>query len=114
MAYLSDKYKTGAIKAIFYSEFHPTLGPKISCQVFHGKLSLNNSFSINVGSSIFKVPEDYVSKEIFDAVSVYIIPKEQLDSCIITVNVLGHKITGIQFILSVSVMLGKCQYSIQN
>jgi hypothetical protein len=40
------------------------------------------------------VPEDYVSKEIFDAVSVYIIPKEQLDSCIITVNVLGHKITG--------------------
>lgn len=62
----------GAIKAIFFSEFHPTLGPKISCQV----------------------PEDYVSKEIFDAVSVYIIPKEQLDSCIITVNVLGHKITG--------------------
>lgn len=41
-----------------------------------------------------KVPEDYVSKEIFDAVSVYIIPKEQLDSCTITVNVLGHKITG--------------------
>jgi formaldehyde-activating enzyme involved in methanogenesis len=40
------------------------------------------------------VPEDYVSKEIFDAVSVYIIPKEQLDSCVITVNVLGHKITG--------------------
>lgn len=40
------------------------------------------------------MPEDYVSKEIFDAVSVYIIPKEQLDSCIITVNVLGHKITG--------------------
>jgi len=41
-----------------------------------------------------QVPEDYVTKEIFDAVSVYIIPKEQLDSCIITVNVLGHKITG--------------------
>lgn len=36
-----------------------------------------------------------MSKEIFDAVNVYIIPKEQLDSCIITVNVLGHKITGI-------------------
>ncbi|KAI9559768.1 hypothetical protein GHT06_013774 [Daphnia sinensis] len=60
------------IQAIFFSEFHPTLGPKIS----------------------YQVPEDYVSKEIFDAVSVYIIPKEQLDSCIITVNVLGHKITG--------------------
>lgn len=45
------------------------------------------------------MPEDYVSKEIFDAVSVYIIPKEQLDSCIITVNVLGHKITGLIFIV---------------
>ena len=30
--------------------------------------------------------------------SVYIIPKEQLDSCIITVNVLGHKITGFEII----------------
>lgn len=25
--------KEGVIKAIFLSEFHPTLGPKISCQV---------------------------------------------------------------------------------
>nr|CAD7266299.1 unnamed protein product [Timema shepardi] len=40
------------------------------------------------------VPEDYVTKEIFDAVSVYIIPKPQLQRTILTVNVLGYKITG--------------------
>ncbi|GLH15915.1 GATOR complex protein NPRL2, partial [Gryllus bimaculatus] len=41
-----------------------------------------------------QVPEDYVSKEIFDAVSVYIIPKTQLQRSILTVNVLDYKITG--------------------
>ena len=36
MAHLSSgrTSNNGAIKAIFFSEFHPTLGPKISCQVF--------------------------------------------------------------------------------
>ncbi|CAB3382742.1 Hypothetical predicted protein [Cloeon dipterum] len=64
--------REGPIRCIFFSEFHPTAGPKISCQV----------------------PEDYISKEVFDAVSVYIIPKQQLQRSILTVNVLGHKITG--------------------
>lgn len=62
----------GPIRCIFLSEFHPVAGPKITCQV----------------------PHDYVSKEIFDAVSVYIIPKPQLQRSILTVNVLGYKITG--------------------
>nr|CAD7200335.1 unnamed protein product [Timema douglasi] len=33
-----------------------------------------------------RVPEDYVTKEIFDAVSVYIIPKPQLQRTILTVH----------------------------
>lgn len=64
--------REGLIRCIFLSEFHPVAGSKISCQV----------------------PEGYVSKEIFDAVNVYIIPKPQLQRCILTVNVLGFKIVG--------------------
>ncbi|XP_063220099.1 GATOR complex protein NPRL2-like isoform X2 [Bacillus rossius redtenbacheri] len=62
----------GPIRCIFLCEFHPTAGPRIT----------------------YQVPDDYVSKEIFDAVSVYIIPKPQLQRTIFTVNVLGFKITG--------------------
>ncbi|XP_023227117.1 GATOR complex protein NPRL2-like isoform X1 [Centruroides sculpturatus] len=60
------------IKCIFYSEFHTTAGPKIT----------------------FQTPEDYVSKEIFDALSVYIIPKPELHGKLITVNAMGYKIIG--------------------
>ncbi|XP_059489456.1 GATOR complex protein NPRL2 [Neocloeon triangulifer] len=70
--------REGPIRCIFFSEFHPTAGPKISCQV----------------------PEDFISKEVFDAVSVYIIPKQQLQRSILTVNVLGHKITGFPISIS--------------
>ena len=89
----SSRPNRSAIKAIFFSEFHPTLGPKISCQVAAVLMSFAEFKKIE-SVTILQVPDDYVSKEIFDAVSVYIIPKEQLDSCTITVNVLGHKITG--------------------
>ncbi|XP_064110777.1 GATOR1 complex protein NPRL2-like [Macrobrachium nipponense] len=64
--------KEGPILSIFFSEFHNTAGPKI----------------------MYQYPENSVSKDIFDAVSVYIIPKPQIQKRIITVNVLGHKITG--------------------
>ncbi|XP_046384502.1 GATOR complex protein NPRL2 [Ischnura elegans] len=64
--------REGPIRCIFLCEFHPVAGPKITCQV----------------------PADYVSKENFDAVSVYIIPKAQLQRSILTVTVLGKKITG--------------------
>ncbi|XP_050411926.1 GATOR complex protein NPRL2 isoform X1 [Patella vulgata] len=60
------------IKSIFYSEFHPVAGPKI----------------------VYQVPEDYISKEEFDAVSIYIITKQELKNRIITVNVSKHIIVG--------------------
>ncbi|XP_074645131.1 GATOR1 complex protein NPRL2-like [Tubulanus polymorphus] len=60
------------IKCILFSEFHPVAGPKIA----------------------YQVPEDYISKEQFDAVHVYIITKPELKDRIITINALGHKIIG--------------------
>lgn len=64
--------KEGPIRSIFLSEFHHTAGPKI----------------------VYQYPENYVTKEVFDAVSVFIIPKPEILKRIITVNVLGVKITG--------------------
>jgi len=68
----NDVNKKSLIKAIFFSEFHTTAGPKIT----------------------YQVPENYVSKDVFDAVSVYIIPKTELHKKVITVNIFGHKILG--------------------
>lgn len=43
----------------------------------------------------FQVPESYITKEIFHAVNVYIIPKPKtLQRCILTVNALKYKIIG--------------------
>ncbi|CAH0716670.1 unnamed protein product, partial [Brenthis ino] len=64
--------REGPIRCIFLGEFHPVAGPKISCQF----------------------PEDYVSKELFDSISAYIIPKPQIQKCTMTINALGHKIIG--------------------
>lgn len=61
-----------AIKCIFFSEFHPTAGPKIT----------------------FQVPNDYVSKELFDSYVCYIIPKPELQRKLITVNARKDKIIG--------------------
>ncbi|GAB0097294.1 GATOR complex protein NPRL2 [Sergentomyia squamirostris] len=59
---------TSSIQCIFLSEFHPVHGSKISCQV----------------------PENYVPKELFDAVNVYIIPKPtQIQRCVLTINCSG-------------------------
>ncbi|KAL4225814.1 Nitrogen permease regulator-like 2 [Mactra antiquata] len=63
---------SGTIKCIFYSEFHPTAGPKIA----------------------YQVPEEYLSKEHFDAINIYIITKPELQTHLITVNAVGHKIIG--------------------
>ena len=50
----------GPLRSIFFAEFHPTAGPMIRCQApANGK--------------------DLISKDLFDALSVYIIPKPQLD-----------------------------------
>lgn len=64
--------KEGPIRCIFLCEFHPTAGPKITCQV----------------------PEDYISKDVFEAVSVYLIPKPQLLQSTLTINACGIKIIG--------------------
>ncbi|XP_047368693.1 GATOR complex protein NPRL2 isoform X5 [Vespa velutina] len=65
-----DKIQEGPIRCIFFSEFHHIAGPKITCQV----------------------PDNFVSKDIFDNVNVYIIPKAQLQRSTITVlaEMLGH------------------------
>ena len=62
-------------KMVFFAEFHPITGPMIRCQA-----------SAN--------PKEIVTKEIFDAISVFVIPKPQLDRTPLTVNVLEKKICG--------------------
>lgn len=64
--------REGPVRCIFLSEFHMTAGPKIVCQV----------------------PDNYISKDTFESVSVYIIPKNQLQRSMLTVTVLGFKIIG--------------------
>ncbi|XP_018330250.1 GATOR complex protein NPRL2 isoform X2 [Agrilus planipennis] len=56
--------KEGPTRCIFLCEFHPTVGPKITCQY----------------------PDNYISKELFDSVSVYIITKAELLRSTITVS----------------------------
>ncbi|RWS25154.1 nitrogen permease regulator 2-like protein [Leptotrombidium deliense] len=60
------------IACIFFCEFHAVAGPKIA----------------------YQVPEDYVSKENFDSLSVYLIPKPELQGRLITVNACNMKIIG--------------------
>ncbi|XP_029006957.1 GATOR complex protein NPRL2 isoform X2 [Betta splendens] len=63
---------TARIECIFFSEFHPTLGPKIT----------------------YQVPEEYISRELFDNVQVYIITKPELQNKLITVTARGKKLIG--------------------
>ncbi|XP_061730545.1 GATOR complex protein NPRL2 isoform X3 [Nerophis ophidion] len=60
------------LECIFFSEFHPTLGPKIT----------------------YQVPEEYISRELFDTVQVYIITKPELQNKLITVTAMGKKLIG--------------------
>lgn len=67
--YKYDPYNDSAVndlepvKCIFLCEFHPTAGPKISCQE----------------------PAEFISKELFKTVSRYIIPKIQLQRSFLSV-----------------------------
>lgn len=62
----SDSDKGGHfIKCIFFCKFHATAGPQICCQV----------------------PNDYISKDVFDTISQYMIPKAQLQRCFMSVYV---------------------------
>lgn len=67
--------KVGQIRCIFFAEFHPITGPMIRCQAAAN-------------------PKEIVTKDIFDAISVFVIPKPQLDRTPLTVNVLEKKICG--------------------
>ena len=67
----------GPLRSIFFAEFHPTAGPKIRCQA----------------------GQDVITKDLFEAISVYIIPKPQLDRTPLTVNALDRKICGYPVIL---------------
>ncbi|XP_071477108.1 GATOR1 complex protein NPRL2-like [Diadema antillarum] len=62
----------GRLQCIFFSEFHPQAGPKIT----------------------YQVPEDCISRELFDILSVYVIPKPELQDKLITVNVKQGKVIG--------------------
>ena len=69
---MSETEHSWGIQAIFFSEFHHVAGPKIT----------------------YQVPEEYITKEEFDTLHVYIIAKPELQNNVITVNALGHKILG--------------------
>ncbi|KAK3740606.1 hypothetical protein QZH41_009731, partial [Actinostola sp. cb2023] len=60
------------IACILFCEFHPIAGPKI----------------------VYQSPENFISKEEFDCVAVYIIPKPELQRKLITVNALNYKFVG--------------------
>ena len=72
--------KVGQIRCIFFAEFHPITGPMIRCQAPAN-------------------PKDIVTKDIFEAISVFVIPKPQLDRTPLTVNVLDKKICGYPVML---------------
>lgn len=74
----------GPIRCIFLSEFHDTAGSKITCQVNPNE-SVERKKIDHFHNCDSQIPEGYVSKEVFDAVNVYIIPKPQLQSCVLTV-----------------------------
>lgn len=56
------------IKCIFLCKFHATAGPQIAAQV----------------------PDNYISKEVFDTISRYVIPKLQLERCFLSLFVYHH------------------------
>jgi len=62
----------GSLRAIFLAQFHHLQGPMIRCQW----------------------PEDYISKETFDVLSRFIIPKNEVQEQTITINSMGFKISG--------------------
>lgn len=69
---MSNRLNESRIESLLFSEFHPTAGPKVT----------------------YQVPAECISKEMFDSLSVYIIPKLELQGNLMTVNALGYKIIG--------------------
>ncbi|KAE8611955.1 hypothetical protein XENTR_v10012646 [Xenopus tropicalis] len=69
---LSTVMANRKIECIFFSEFHPTHGTKIT----------------------YQVPEEYIFRELFDSVHVYIITKHELQNKLITVTAMDKKLIG--------------------
>ena len=69
----------GPLRSIFFAEFHPTLGPIVRCQAPR--------------------KDEVISKDVFDDISVFIIPKAELVRRTITVNVKGYKVMGYPIVL---------------
>lgn len=86
---VEDKIQEGPIRCIFFSEFHHIAGPKITCQVklkdYNKNFLLSPEHLVRFIFHFSQVPDNFVSKDIFDNVSVYIIPKAQLQRSTITV-----------------------------
>lgn len=64
-----DNDNNNIIKCIFLCKFHATAGPQIAAQV----------------------PDNYISKEVFDTISRYVIPKLQLERCFLSLFVSNNK-----------------------
>lgn len=103
----------GRIECVFFSEFHPTLGPKITYQVRGerpgarsacprrgvglgrrereggaGTGALPGAGRGSAGTEPpvpLQVPEDFISRELFDTIQVYVITKPELQNKLITV-----------------------------
>jgi hypothetical protein len=69
----------GPLRAIFFAEFHPVQGPRIRCQTPRD--------------------DEVISKDVFDDISVFVIPKAELVGRTITVNVKGYKVVGYPVVL---------------
>lgn len=61
-----------SLVALIYSEFHPTEGPKIICQI----------------------PADFLSPQVFDSISEFIIPKATLCDQLVGISAQDHKVVG--------------------
>lgn len=62
---IDDNDDHNIIKCIFLCKFHATAGPQIAAQV----------------------PDNYMSKDVFDTISRYVIPKLQLERCFLSLYV---------------------------
>ncbi|KAJ7424762.1 Nitrogen permease regulator 2-like protein [Willisornis vidua] len=108
----------GRIECVFFSEFHPTLGPKITYQVRGEGPGVGGS-DWGMGAPLGvqgqewrplpaagrgsagterpvppQVPEDFISRELFDTIQVYVITKPELQNKLITVTAMEKKLIG--------------------
>lgn len=96
----------GLLRAIFLSEFHTTQGNHgvnryICCKCKpERKVQTYQLYLLLTGPMIrTQVPNEVVSKDLFDVFSTFIIPKQQLTSRTITTTTLDFKILGYPVVI---------------